>query len=139
MKRQELQVGIAYLTVEEVLYIHEQVIRAFGGSHGVRDMTLVESAVHRPTASFAGEDLYPNLWTKSAALMHALLFNHAFIDGNKRVAFVAADAFLRRNGYRLRCNQNAAYEFLIAAIKSRLDVEGLAKWICRRVVRATPA
>jgi death-on-curing protein len=67
MKRRGLQVEMAYLTVEEVLYIHEQVIKAFGGSHGVRDMNLVESAVHRPAASFAGEDLYPNLWTKAAA------------------------------------------------------------------------
>jgi death on curing protein len=56
-------------------------------------MNLVESAVHRPAASFGGDDLYQSWWLKAAALMHALLFKHAFIDGNKRVAFVAADAF----------------------------------------------
>jgi death-on-curing protein len=123
MKKLGANVEVAYLTVEEVFYIHEQVIEAFGGSHGVRAMNLLESAVHRPSASFAGEDLYPNLWLKAAALLHALLFNHAFIDGNKRVAFVAADAFLRKNGYRLRCNQNTAYAFLIAAIESKVDID----------------
>jgi len=81
----------------------------------------------------AGDDLYSDLWKKAAALMHALLFNHAFIDGNKRVAFVAADAFLRNNGYRLHCNQKSAYEFLIGAIESKMDVDNLARWICRRV------
>jgi len=126
---------VAYLTVAEVLYIHEQVIEAFGGSHGVRDLNLIESAVHRPKASFAGKDLYPDLWRKAAALMHSLLFNHAFIDGNKRAAFVAADAFLRKNGYRLRCNSKTAFEFLMDALVSRIDVESLAKWISRRVVR----
>ena len=127
---------VVYLTLDEVLYIHKQVVEAFGGSHGVRDMNLVESAVHRPQASFGGEDLYPDLWRKAAALMHSLLFNHAFIDGNKRTAFVAADAFLRKNGYRLRCNSKTAYKFLMNALASRVDVDRLAKWISKRVVRA---
>lgn len=127
--------AVVYLTRDEVLYIHEQVIEAFGGSHGVRDMNLVESAVHRPQASFGGEDLYLNLWRKAAALMHSLLFNHAFIDGNKRTAFVGADAFLRKNGYRLRCNSKTAYEFLMDALASKSAVDRLAKWISKRVVR----
>jgi len=139
MKKRGLPVKAAYLTLDEVLYIHEQVIDAFGGSHGVRDMNLVESAVHRPKASFDGKDLYPELWGKAAALMHSLLFNHAFIDGNKRAAFVAADAFLRKNGYRLRCNSKTAFEFLMDALASRIDVESLAKWISRRVVRVKQA
>lgn len=135
MKRRESLIEISHLTVDEVLYIHEKMIEEFGGSYGVRDMNLVESAVHRPAASFGGDDLYPDLWSKAAALMHSLLFNHAFVDGNKRVAFVAADVFLRKNGYRIRCNQKIAYEFLIDVIESKLSVDSLAKWISRRVVR----
>ena len=135
MRKRGLHVEVAHLTVEEVLYIHEQVVEEFGGSHGVRDMNLVESAVHRAAASFGGDDLYPDLWSKAAALMHSLLFNHAFIDGNKRTAFVAADVFLRKNEYRLRCNQKVAYAFLIDVIVSQLDVDSLAKWIQKRVIR----
>ena len=93
--------GIEYLTLNEVLLLHARLIQAAGGSRGQRDLGLLESAVARPQATFAGEDLYPDLWSKAAALMHSLVLNHPFVDGNKRVALTAAGIFLDLNGYRM--------------------------------------
>jgi len=86
-----------YLTAEQVLFIHARIIEETGGAHGVRDLGLLESAAARPQATFDGEDLYPDLFTKAAALMHALIQNHPFVDGNKRTGTVAAGLFLEIN------------------------------------------
>ena len=75
-----------YLTSHRVLFIHDQVIRRTGGSYGVRDLGLLESAVYRPQTTFDAQDLYLSIFDKAAALLQSLLKNHPFIDGNKRTA-----------------------------------------------------
>ncbi|MBN1812662.1 MAG: Fic family protein [Anaerolineae bacterium] len=80
-----------YLTVEEVLEINAEVM---GGGHALRDLGLLESAVARPQASAFGVDAYPDLATKAAALLHSLVLNHAFVDGNKRTAVLSTLVFL---------------------------------------------
>jgi death-on-curing protein len=85
-----------YLTVEEVLEINAEVI---GGGHALRDLGLLESAVARPQASAFGADAYPDLASKAAALLHSLVLNHAFVDGNKRTAVLSTLVFLDLNGY----------------------------------------
>ncbi len=85
--------GVLFLSVDEVLAIHERVIDAFGGATGVRDLGLLESALFRPQSGY-----YENLETMAAALFESLLINDPFIDENKRVAFFATDVFLRLNG-----------------------------------------
>ena len=79
-----------YLTPEQVLFIHSRLVAETGGSHGVRDLGLLESAVARPRATFDGKELYPDLFTKTAVLMDSLINNHPFLDGNKRTGITAA-------------------------------------------------
>ncbi len=85
---------IVYLSLEQVLLLHEKQLEVFCGPPGLRDRAGLESAVARPQMTFAGEDLYPDLSDKAAALMHSLVSNHPFVDGNKRVGAMAAELFL---------------------------------------------
>ncbi len=82
-----------YLTAEQVLFLHARLIEETGGSHGIRDVGLLQSAVARPRATFEGEDLYPDVCSKAAALMHSLINNHPFVDGNKRTGTAALKSF----------------------------------------------
>lgn len=120
---------ILYLTAPQVLAIHDQMIKRFGGSHGIRDLDLLESAVARPQASFDGNDLYENLFTKAAALLQSLLKNHPFIDGNKRTALTSAGIFLLRNGYALQNNHDIEVEFAIQVDTERLSIEEITFWL----------
>jgi death-on-curing protein len=93
---------VLYLSLGAVLYLHEQLIKAFGGSLGIRDQGGLKSALARPRSTFGGQPLYPSLLEKAAALLESLCLNHPFVDGNKRVAYAAAGLFLELNGWRLR-------------------------------------
>ena len=94
-----------YLTLEQIIVIHEDQIVRYGGSSGLRDVSLLESAVFRSQSSFGGEDLYPTIFDKASALMHSLILNHPFIDGNKRTGTASMLVFLELNGYRLQVNK----------------------------------
>lgn len=107
-----------YLDLEDLLQAAEIALR---GQPGIRDVGLIESALARPQASAFGEDAYPDVFTKAAALLHSLVKNHPFVDGNKRVALAAATSFLWRNGYRLAFTQDAAYDFVIGVATGDLD------------------
>ena len=80
-------------------------------------------------ATFGGVDLYPDLWTKAAALMHGLAQNHPFVDGNKRVALTATGIFLELNGYRLTAGNNEAAAFTLDIAAGKLDVNEIAAWL----------
>lgn len=84
---------IKYLSLEQVLVIHEKLIEKYGGSHGIRDHALLESAVVRPRTSAFGEEAYPTLFLKAAVLLHSIIKNHPFVDGNKRTGFGAMQKF----------------------------------------------
>jgi death-on-curing protein len=119
-----------FLTLDEVLAIHASVLRAAGGAAGVRDLGLLESALFRPrTGHYAG------LPAMAAALCESLLRNHAFVDGNKRVAVVATDVFLRLNGWRLRLPPGPTHAFLMRLFaRGHADFEHLLPWI-RKAMR----
>ena len=117
-----------YLTVEEVITLHDLIVYETGGSHGVRDVGLLYSAVSRPQASFAGQDLYKSLFNKAAALFHSIIFNHAFIDGNKRTAISSAGLFLEMNGYKLKLDKKESYEFIVKAESKKYTIEKISKW-----------
>ena len=87
------------MKLDEVIAIHHDQIKRYGGSHGIRDLNLLISAVSRPQASFAGKDLYTTVFDKTAALIHSLIMNHPFVDGNKRTAMVSGARTLFINGY----------------------------------------
>jgi death-on-curing protein len=118
-----------YLTIEEVLLLHARLIQRIGGSGGVRDMGLLESALARPQATFDGQDLYPELWHKAAALMHSLVKNHPFIDGRKRTALTATGLFLELNGHMLVASNDEAASLVLEVAKSTLDLEEMLVWL----------
>jgi death on curing protein len=92
-----------YLSLAEVVELDRALINQTGGASGVREIGLLESALSQPRATFGGEDLHPTLVGKAAALGFSLALNHPFVDGNKRVAHAAMEAFLIMNGaWRLR-------------------------------------
>ncbi len=118
-----------YLTVQEVLFIHFQVIERFGGTHGVLNMAGLESAVARPKATMDGNDLYTNLLEKAAGLLQSLVINHPFQDGNKRTAFTALGLFLRFNDAAIESSAMHAEQFVIDVADKHLTVKTIANWL----------
>jgi len=117
-----------FLTPEQVLFLHSRLIQETGGAHGVRDLTMLLSAMGRPQASFGGKDLYPDIFLKSAALLDSLVLNHPFVDGNKRSAITAAALFLQDNGYRLRVEFCEVVNFTQACAQSQRPLDNIAEW-----------
>lgn len=125
--------NVRHLTVDELLAIHATLIETFGGTGGLRDGGLLESALFRPRSGY-----YADLLEMSAALFESLLMNHPFVDGNKRVAFFATDVFLRLNGYRLEVDAEQANDFLIGLIdRGECNFENLLTWIRLNIVETT--
>lgn len=118
-----------YLSVSRVLFIHDQMVKRFGGSHGVRDIGLIESAIARPQSTFDKQELYESLFDKGAALLQSLLKNHPFVDGNKRTALSSAGIFLKLNGYYLVNTHEEEIEFAVAVDNKHLSIEEISKWL----------
>jgi death-on-curing protein len=110
-----------HLTVEQALRIARI---AVGGPVEVRDIGLLESAVHRPQASVLGQDAYPDLFSKAAALPHSLARNHPLVDGNKRLAWLATYVFCAKNGVELDPDDDAAYALVVDVASGALDDVG---------------
>lgn len=106
-----------FLEVEDLLHIAERILP----SVLVRDLGLLEAAVARPHASAFGEDAYPSVHQKAAALLHSLVRNHALVDGNKRLGLAALIAFYGMNGLRLTFSNDEAYELVMAVAAGDLD------------------
>jgi len=121
-----------YLTSEQLLFIHSRLIAETGGSHGVRDLARLESAVARPQAVFDRKELYPDVFLKAAALLDSLVNNHPFIDGNKRTGIAAAALFLQANGRQLTASTSELEEFTLEAVTSHPDLIILADWLRRQ-------
>ncbi len=124
-----------YLSVEHVLDLHAFQIERYGGSGGLRDRGALESAAARPAMTFGGEDLYPDLAAKAAALMHSLVMNHAFVDGNKRVGAQAAIVFLLVNDHDTTISPKELEQMTLAVARAEMDVEPLTIWFRQRIVR----
>jgi len=118
-----------YLSVAEIILLHARLIQQTGGSRGIRDVGLLESAVARPQATFERQDLYPDLWTKAAALMESLVQNHPFVDGNKRAGLVATGLFLARNGYTLIADNAQVLAFTMRVATGERDQATMARWL----------
>lgn len=118
-----------YLTPEQVLFIHARLITETGGEHGVLDIGLLQSAMARPQATFDGQNLYPELFSKVAALLESLIGNHAFVDGNKRTAITAAGLFLLLNGYRLTANNQELEDFTLQCAQHLISLEQMVCWL----------
>ena len=127
-----------FLTTSQVLFIHDQMVKRFGGSYGIQDMGLIESAVARPQATFGGKYLYVSIYDKVASLLQSLLKNHPFVDGNKRTALTSAGLFLWKNGYRLVNNHKEEVEFAVKVDNGNLTVEQISKWLREHSIKILP-
>jgi len=114
-----------YLTKDEVVVIHKNLIDEFGGLHGIRDNNSLESAVMRPQSGY-----YEDIYEEASALMESLASNHSFVDGNKRISFFATDVFLRMNGYYIDCETEEAYKFFIENLeKNTFRFSNILNWL----------
>ena len=118
-----------FVSLEDVLVIHEMVIEEAGGKQGIRDFLLFHSAIYLSQASFGGQDLYPSLFDKAAALTHSLLLNHPFLDGNKRTALVVCERFLFINGFEVFASQKEKVNFTLDIESKKLDLAKIALWL----------
>lgn len=108
---------------------HVRLVRDFGGSIGIRDVGLIDSALHRPLTSSGGQPLYRTPFERAAIPWLALIRNHGFLDGNKRTATAAMARWLLFEGYRLRCGQDELIEMAVAIATKECELERVAEWL----------
>lgn len=102
-----------FLEITDILEIHQILINRFGGMSGIRDEGLLESALSQPQATFFGELLHPTIHEQAAVFLYHIAKNHPFLDGNKRTAYGAMEAFLRFNGYNLELSDEQVYNMVM--------------------------
>lgn len=120
---------IRYLKLEEVLELHRMVLAQSGGLAGVRDLGALDSALAQPRMTFAGEDLYPDLAAKAAALGFSLVCNHPFLDGNKRIGHAAMEMLLVRNGWELAAGVDEQEQVILSLAAGGMQREEFAAWV----------
>lgn len=118
-----------FLSQAEVLRLHRIVIERYGGSHGVRDVGLLQSALAQPAASFGGVDLHPTVLAKAAAYGFHLVKNHPFSDGNKRIAALTMGVFLDLHGWDLGVSNDELYGTIAALAEGRMSKLALTDWL----------
>ena len=112
-----------FLSLDEVLELHADQISSFGGTPGVRDEGLLESALAQPQATFGGQFLHPTISEQAAAYLYHIAMNHPFVDGNKRTAFAVTDTFLRLNGCALNLTDDRAYDLVMRVARGTMTKE----------------
>ena len=121
-----------YITAAEAVEIHRAMIDAHGGSHGIRDIGALESALFRPQSGY-----YEDIIAEACALLESLAVNHPFVDGNKRVAFAAMEIFLLINGWHIEATQQQIYRLMMRLFDSgKFELAELDKWFRPRIVKA---
>jgi len=122
---------VKYVSPQDVLVIHAQIVDATGGMHGVRDTGLLSAAAERPRATFGGSDLYKDVFHKTAALFESLAMNHVFIDGNKRTAIAVSARFLYVNGYVLAVSNEEMEQVVLNVVSQKPDISEIANWFAQ--------
>ncbi|MDR0379281.1 MAG: type II toxin-antitoxin system death-on-curing family toxin [Candidatus Accumulibacter sp.] len=117
------------LSTEQVLLLHRITAEETGGSSGVRDAGLLDSALNAPFQTFGGQDLYPSLIGKAARLGHSLIANHPFVDGNKRIGVLVMLTFLELNGVSVQCADDELADIGFGAAGGSLSGGDLEAWI----------
>lgn len=125
---------IRYLTLEEVLDLHERLIDQSGGTHGVHDQNGLESAIGQPMMAFGGHDLYQTTAEKGAALAFSLVMNHPFVDGNKRIGHAAMETFLVLNGHEVKAAADGQEEVFLNLAAGTLEREDFVEWVRSHMV-----
>jgi len=120
-----------YLSLPEVLELHRRLIDVSGGSRGLRDLGVLESAISQPHATFGASELYPDILTKAAALGFSLVMNRPFIDGNKRVGHAAMETMLFLNGYEIGATVDEQEQIILALAAGELERQDFVAWLAR--------
>lgn len=118
-----------YLTLGEVVALHRAILESSGGASGIRDLGALESALAQPRATFGGTDLHPSLQAKAAALGFSLALNHAFVDGNKRVAHAAVEVFVTLHGYEIVAPVDEHERLMLDLAAGSMTREQLTDWL----------
>ena len=124
-----------YVTLKEALELHRRIIEQTGGSTGIRDIGLLESAVAQPRMTFGGEDLYSTLVEKASALCFSVVKNHPFVDGNKRVGHAIMETFLVLNGYEITASVPEQEKVILSLAAGELNREGFSNWLSDHMVQ----
>ena len=117
------------IPIKEVEQLHQILIAKFGGSHGIRDKSALESALARPFQTFDKKELYPSVLEKGASLIESILVNHPFIDGNKRTGYTLLRLFLLQNAIDITASKDNKYEFVINIASGTLKYEAIVSWL----------
>jgi len=120
---------IRYLTLANLLSLYSRVIETSGGLAGIRDLSAVESALAQPQMTFGGDELYPSLSLKAAAVGYSLIQNHPFTDGNKRIGHAAIEAFLLKNGHEIVCSISDQEEVILSVAGSKMMRAEFENWL----------
>lgn len=126
-----------YLSLQEVLTLHEKLILQTGGILGTRDRAALASAAAQPEMTFDANDLYPTLAEKAAALGHSLIQNHPFLDGNKRVGHAAMEVFLLLNGYEISAPLDEQEQIILSVASGGMSREELSNWLSQKITKSS--
>jgi death-on-curing protein len=122
-----------YLTIAEVLETYQRVMQQTGGLVGIRDLGALESAIAQPYMTFGGNELYPSLAEKAAALGFSLIQNHPFADGNKRTGHAAMESFLAVNGHEISASTEEQVEIILSVASGKLNRQKFTEWLSHRI------
>lgn len=128
-----------YLSLSEILELHERIVSSSGGSHGIRDIKSLESSINQPRQTFEQNDLYPNTVSKAAALCFFLVKNHAFIDGNKRIGHAAMETFLILNGYEITAGVDEQEQIMLELASGNITLQNFTTWLNNNAAHITTA
>ncbi len=123
-----------HLALGEVLDLYDRVMRQSGGAAGIRDRGALESAVAQPKMTFGGEDLYPTIGSKAAALGYSLIGNHPFVDGNKRIGHAAMEVLLHLNGFELDASTDEQERVILDVAAGEWTREEFTAWLEQHLV-----
>lgn len=126
-----------YLSLREILELHDKIIEASGGARGIRDVKALESAINQPRLTFDQTDLYPDIVAKAAALCFFIVMNHPFVDGNKRIGHAAMETFLILHGFEIEASIDEQEKIILELADGSLDREELTAWLNNHIIHIT--
>ncbi len=118
-----------WISKEQVLSLHKDIVGEFGGKEGVRDEALLDSALKAPFQTFGGSDLYPGVLDKSARLAYGIIKNHPFYDGNKRMGTHLMLIFQELNGLKVHYRDEELIELIVSVASGKVDEEAMCLWV----------